>query len=313
MVSEARALDLEIPQVAKDPLTLSQIEIETKTQQTRHSLFVGDSRSMREVLDGSVHLVLTSPPYWTLKEYNKSPGQLGHVEDYASFLNELDRVWAECHRVLVPGGRLVVVVGDVCLSRRENGRHEVVPLHSDIQVRCRELGFENLAPIIWYKIANAKFEAEGNSGGYLGKPFEPNGIVKNDIEFILMLRKPGGYRKPSLQQRRLSVISERNFRKWFVQVWDLRGESTRNHPAPFPLELAERLVRMFSFVDDTVLDPFAGTGTTMAASAMWGRNSIGYEVDPSYAEYAKKRFEGSAASLLGKRTLRVRKALAESS
>ena len=123
------------------------------------------------------------------------------MADYDNFIDELSRVWRECYRVLVPGGRLVCVVGDVCLSRRKNnGEHTVVPLHASIQDRCRQIGFRNLAPIIWHKIANAVYEAAGNGGGFLGKPYEPNAVIKNDIEFILMLRKPGGYRSPSLWQ-----------------------------------------------------------------------------------------------------------------
>lgn len=212
---------------------------------------------------------MTSPPYWTLKKYRSGEAQLGEIDDYTNFLDELDRVWKHCYRVLVPGGRIVCVVGDVCLSRRQNkGRHTVVPLHASIQERCRAIGFDNLAPIIWYKIANANYEASGNGGGFLGKPYEPNGVIKNDIEFILMQRKPGGYRKPSLDARLLSVISEEHHRQWFQQVWTgLIGASTRHHPAPYPVELAMRLIRMFSFVGDTVLDPFLGTGTTSVAAA----------------------------------------------
>ncbi|MEK6573688.1 MAG: site-specific DNA-methyltransferase, partial [Chloroflexota bacterium] len=229
----------------------------------------------------SVHLAVTSPPYWTLKKYNQHRDQLGHIEDYEAFHDELSKVWAEVERVLVPGGRLVCVVGDVCLSRRSNGRHLVMPLHADIVVRCRKLGFDNLAPIIWYKIANAAYEVE-RGGGFLGKPYEPNAIIKNDIEFILMLRKPGGYRSPTEEQRRLSKLSKEEYQEWFRQVWTIPGASTRDHPAPYPADLAYRLVRMFSFAGDTVLDPFLGTGSTTVAAMKAGRNSIGIEIDPKY-------------------------------
>jgi len=208
-------------------------------------------------------------------------------------LEELDRVWRHIYRVLVPGGRLVVVVGDVCLPRREAGRHVVMPLHASIQEHCRKIGFDNLAPIIWYKIANACFEAD-SPGSFLGKPYEPNGIVKNDIEYILFQRKSGGYRKPTLEARLLSVISEENQKAWFRQVWDLKGASTREHPAPYPLDLAERLVRMFSFVGDTVLDPFGGTGTTGLAAARWGRNSISVEIEEKYFLMEVERFTHQA-------------------
>jgi DNA modification methylase len=151
------------------------------------------------------------------------------------------------------------------------------------------MGFDNLAPIIWHKIANASYEVDGG-GGFLGKPYEPNAVIKNDIEFILMQRKPGGYRSPSLAARVLSVIAADNHRTWFQQVWHgVTGASTKDHPAPYPLELADRLVRMFSFVGDTVLDPFGGTGTTSLAAARWGRNSVSVEVDPHYFKHLTRR------------------------
>jgi DNA modification methylase len=202
----------------------------------------------------------------------------------------LDEVWKNCFRALVPGGRLIINVGDVCLSRRKNnGRHTVVPLHATLQERCKAIGFDNLATIIWHKIANANYEVAGG-GGFLGKPYEPNAVIKNDIEFVLMQRKPGGYRSPTKRERLLSIISEENYQLWFRQVWtDLRGTSTAKHPAPYPLEFAERLVRMFSFIGDTVVDPFMGTGTTNLACARWGRNSIGVEIDKEYFALARER------------------------
>jgi DNA modification methylase len=170
-----------------------------------------------------------------------------------------------------------------------------VPLHASIQERCRKLGFDNLAPIIWHKIANAVYEVDG-PGGFLGKPYEPNAVVKNDIEFVLMQRKPGGYRNPSVPARVLSVIAEQDHRVWFQQIWTgITGASTREHPAPYPLELAERLIRMFSFVGDTVLDPFGGTGTTTLAASQVGRNSISVEVDPEYFRHLARRVESSQA------------------
>ena len=292
----------DIPRIAKDHQLLMQIENALRQLPTKHKLFEGDSRDLSFIPDASVHLVVTSPPYWTLKKYRDHEDQLGDIEEYESFLDELDKVWEHCYRVLVPGGRLVCVVGDVCLSRRKNkGRHTVVPLHASIQERCRSIGYDNLATIVWYKIANAAFEASGNGGGFLGKPYEPNAVIKNDIEFILMERKPGGYRKPSVTNRVLSVISDRNHKEWFQCIWSgVTGASTRNHPAPFPEEIAERIVRMFSFAGDVVLDPFMGTGTTTVAAAKWGRNSIGVEIDPHYFDLAEKRIRKSTDSLLSR-------------
>lgn len=287
-----------IPRIAKDAQLIHLIERAIHQVPTSHSIYRGDARDMSGLEPQSVHLVLTSPPYWTLKEYRDSEGQLGHVEDYDQFLQELDKVWKQCFQALVPGGRLICVVGDVCLSRRENGgRHTVVPLHSSIQEHCRKLGFDNLAPIIWHKISNAAYEVEGGST-FLGKPYEPNSVIKNDIEFILMERKSGGYRTPDISTKVLSVISAENHKKWFQQIWSrVTGASTKHHPAPYPLELAERLVRMFSFVGDTVLDPFMGTGTTTVAAAKWGRNSIGFEIDRHYYKLAQKRISEETSSL----------------
>ncbi len=258
---------------------------------TTHVIHQGDSRDLDWIASESVHLVATSPPYWTLKEYPVSKGQLGLIADYDAFHDELEKVWRNSFRVLVTGGRLVCVVGDVCLSRRRHGRHMVMPMHADIVVRCRKIGFDNLSPIFWYKIANASYEVE-NGSSFLGKPYEPNAIVKNDVEFILMLRKPGGYRQPTEEQREASKLSKEEHQEWFQQVWNgLTGESTKYHPAPFPEALAYRLVRMFSFVGDTVLDPFMGTGTTLLAAANCGRNSVGVEVEPSYVRMARSRLE----------------------
>jgi site-specific DNA-methyltransferase (adenine-specific) len=264
---------------------------------THHLVVPGDARDLSWIDDASVHLVVTSPPYGLLKTYADAPGQLGNGEDptsveaYEAFLDELDRCWRECARVLVPGGRICCVVGDVCLSRRAAGRHHVLPLSADIQARARTLGLDNLTPIRWLKVANIKLEAS-QSSWYLGKPNLPGGVVKNDIETILMLRKPGGYRKPTPQMEEASFIPTEDYRRLFRPVWDdVRGESGRRwkHPAPYPVELSSRLVRMFSFVGDTVLDPFAGSGTTSVSAADWGRNSISVEIVAEYVETIERR------------------------
>lgn len=260
---------------------------------TQHILYHADARNLSFIEDRSVHLVLTSPPYFNLKEYRRGRNQLGIIDDYQQFIDELEKVWRECYRVLVPGGRIVCVVGDVCLSRRKYGRHVVMPLHSDIAVSCRKIGFDNLNPILWHKISNASFEAN-TSSSILGKPYEPNAIIKNDLEYILMERKPGGYRKPTEKQREESRIDKEDFQNWFSQIWEMPGASTRNgHPAPFPLELATRLVKMFSFVGDVVLDPFSGSGTTMLAAINSDRNSIGIETEEYYCLSSIQRLDNS--------------------
>ncbi|MBI3091227.1 MAG: site-specific DNA-methyltransferase [Candidatus Tectomicrobia bacterium] len=167
----------------------------------------------------------------------------------------------------------------------------MLPLSADIQVRARRLGFDNLTPIRWLKVANITLEAS-HSRRFLGKPNLPNGVVKNDIEHILFFRKPGGYRKPTLEQEQLSRISTDDYAKWFSPIWtDITGQLRRSHPAPYPVEIPSRLIRMFSFVDDTILDPFAGTGTTAVAAIEIGRNSISIEVEPTYLGVVEQRLQ----------------------
>jgi site-specific DNA-methyltransferase (adenine-specific) len=260
---------------------------------TSHQIYCADARDLSSVRGESVHLVVTSPPYWTLKEYAPHEQQLGAIEDYEQFLVELDKVWAECARVLVPGGRICCVVGDVCIPRKKAGRHHVIPLHADIMVRSRKLGLDSLTPILWFKIANGATEVEGNGAGFYGKPYQPGAIVKNDFEYVLFFRKGGSYRSPSFMQKALSMLSREELKAWLRTSWtDIKGESTRKgHPAPYPAELAERLIRLFSFAGDVILDPFVGTGSTSLAAMSSGRSSIGLEVDSRYIRLAKERLE----------------------
>lgn len=265
---------------------------------TTHRLGVADARDLSSIEDRSVHLVVTSPPYWTLKQYESSRGQLGDIGDYEAFLDELDKVWRECERVLVPGGRVVCVVGDVCVPRKRGGRHYVMPLHADIQVRSRSVGLDVLTPILWHKIANGVTEAEGNGAGFYGKPYQPGAVVKNDLEYILFMRKGGEYRKVEPLQKALSMLTKPEMQAWWRSVWtDIRGASTRaGHPAPYPPALAERLIRMFSFAGDTILDPFGGTGSTGVAAVAAGRNSITLDIEPVYVELAQRNLEKAIAA-----------------
>jgi DNA modification methylase len=262
---------------------------------TEHRLHLGDARDLSWLSDESVHLVVTSPPYWTLKEYEHVVGQMADIADYETFLDELDKAWTECARVLVPGGRICCVVGDVCIPRKKGGRHRIFPLHADIQVRTRHLGLDCLTPILWHKIANGVTEAEGNGAGFYGKPYQPGAVVKNDVEYILFMRKGGGYRSVSPLQKALSMLTKEEMQRWFRSFWvDVKGASTRaGHPAPYPVELAERLIKMFSFAGDTVLDPFVGTGSTSIAAVSCGRNSIGNEIEPKYFNLALHRLSAA--------------------
>jgi site-specific DNA-methyltransferase (adenine-specific) len=248
--------------------------------------------------DESVQLVVTSPPYFNLKPYatDAEGRQLGRIADYEAFLGELDKVWAECARVLVPGGRVCCVIGDVLVPRRLGGRHLVLPLPADIQVRSRRCGLDNLTPILWFKIANRTNEAGGGSSGFYGKPYQPGAVIKNDHEHILMLRKPGGYRTTPMLQKALSMLQREEMDGWMRPVWsDIKGASLRGgHPAPYPAALAERLIRMFSFAGDVVLDPFGGSGSTAVAAIRAGRHSVSIEVEPSYLGLARERLAAEA-------------------
>ena len=262
-------------------------------RETRHLFRLSDAREMTGVPSASAHLIVTSPPYWNLKHYDGAAGvaQLGHISAYAEFLTQLKQVWARCMDALVPGGRLCIVVGDVCLPRKRFGKHSVVPLHADISRDCVDLGLDYLTPILWHKISNAVTEVRGN-GAFLGKPYEPNAIIKNDVEYILLFRKPGAYRSPSEEQRLLSLIDKTDHARWFRPIWsDVRGQlRSLGHPAPFPVELAYRLIRMFSFVDDIVLDPFVGTGSTAEAAILAQRSSVSFEIEPKYFLLLRERF-----------------------
>ena len=263
-----------------------------------HKLIEADARDLQlaEIATESVHLVCTSPPYAALIQYPDHEGQLGNMASYELFLEEMDKVWAECLRVLVPGGRVCCVVGDVCVSRRQAGRHYVLPLSADFQVRARKLGFDNLTPIRWQKVANIKLEAS-KSSRFLGKPNLPNGVVKNDIEHILFFRKPGGYRKPTEVMERQSRIETADYMRWFAPVWsDVTGQlRNKGHPAPYPVEIPRRLIRMFSFAGDTVLDPFGGTGSTAAAAFETGRHSISLDIEPTYVSMMAERLSSAGA------------------
>lgn len=269
-------------------------------QQTRHILRRGDAVDLSMLPDESVHLIVTSPPYFNLKEYASEANgrQLGRMQDYDEFLQQLDRVWQECERVLVPMGRICCVVGPVTVPRR-TGRHWVMPLPSDIQVRSRRLGLDNLTPIIWHKIGNRVNEAGGGSSGFYGKPYQPGAIIKNDCETIVMLRKPGDYRARPMLQKVLSMLQPEEMAAWQRWMWDdVRGASLKNgHPAPYPSEIAERLIRLFSFAGDIVLDPFAGSGSTAAAAMRAGRNSVSIEIEADYVEMATTRLRDERLQL----------------
>ena len=305
---EANDLRSDLPALARDEGRMGEVEQAVKSLPSHHELYQGDARDLSMLDEESIDLVVTSPPYFNIKDYENATGgeaQLGDLTEYEQFNKEIDKVWRQAYEKLVPGGRMCVVVGDVLRSRSEFGRHRVLPLHATIQEHCTDIGFDNLAPIIWYKIGNASLEAGGNAR-FLGKPYEPGAVIKNDIEYILLFRKPGGYRSPSVAERILSMIEADEHQKMFRQLWDdIQGEPQTNHPAPYPAELAERLIRMFSFVGDTILDPFAGTGSTAVAASRVGRNSISIELEEEYVNVAEDRIKEERGTLTNYQNLTV--------
>jgi len=238
-----------------------------------------------------VHLTVTSPPYADLITYgalSTSVGQLGDMpfEEWADAMRE---VLGYLLDLTVSGGRAVVNVGDVCVARKKGGRHYTLPLAASLTMSAFDGGWDVLTPIRWEKVANIKMEASSSSG-VLGKPNQPGGVIKNDIESILLFRKPGAYRKPTEEQVTAAHIPTEDYRRMFRGVWrDVPGTSSPDHPAPFPLEIPARLIRMFSFPGDTILDPFAGTGTTLQAARRLDRNAIGVEVEERYCELIANR------------------------
>lgn len=267
MADATQQPDLPSPNLARILLTQT-------PEPTSHAFYLADARDLTHTPDASAHLVVTSPPYGSLKSYPECEGQLGNFPSYDDFVQQITTVLQECRRILVPGGRACLVVGDVCLSRRKFGRHHVLPLAADIQVQSRVVGFDVLTPIIWLKVTNITMEAS-KSSRFLGKPYLPGGVIKNDRETIILLRKPGAYRKPTAEMERKSRIGKEDYFRWFSPIWsDVTGASTREHPAPYPLEIPKRLIRMYSFTGDLVVDPFAGLGTTAIAAAETSRNSV---------------------------------------
>jgi DNA modification methylase len=267
---------------------------------TTHVVRRSDARDLSHIASESMHLVVTSPPYFNIKPYatDAGGGQLARIEDYDKFVGELTKCMREWSRVLVPGGRGCCVVGDVLVPRRKIGRHLILPLPADIMVTARSIGLDTLTPILWFKIGNRTNEARQGSSGYYGKPYQPGAVIKNDFEHIVMLRKAGGYRSTTMLQKALSMLQKDEMDAWQRPFWsDIKGASLRDgHPAPFPVEIAERLIRMFSFAGDVVLDPFCGSGSTSIAASRAGRNSISSDIEASYLETAIARLRNEFAA-----------------
>jgi site-specific DNA-methyltransferase (adenine-specific) len=253
---------------------------------THHSVITGDSSVMNELKNESVHLVVTSPPYWQLKDYG-TDNQIGFHESYENYINNLNLVWAECHRVLHKGCRLCINIGDQFARAVYYGRYKVIPIRTEIIKFCETIGFDYMGAIIWKKVATMNTSGGGAVMGSF--PYPRNGILKIDYEFILIFKKQGNAPKPSAAQKKLSVMTTEEWNEYFSGHWHFSGAKQDQHLAMFPEELPKRLIKMFSFAGETVLDPFLGSGTTALAAKNLNRNSVGYEINPNFIPIIRQK------------------------
>lgn len=263
---------------------------------THHKIINGDSRQMSELADNSVHLVITSPPYWQLKDYGTDT-QIGYHHTYEEYINNLNLVWEECYRVLHNGCRLCVNIGDQFARAVYYGRYKVIPIREEIIKFCENAGFDYMGAIIWRKVTTSNTTGGGvQMGSY---PYPRNGILKLDYEFVLTFKKLGDGPKPSKVNKELSKMTAEEWNTYFAGHWNFAGARQDNHIAMFPEELPKRLIKMFAFVGDTVLDPFAGSGTTNLAAKNLGRNSIGYEINPDFIPIISQKLNTNQKDIHG--------------
>lgn len=266
---------------------------------THHRIIVGDSRRMTELSDESVDLVVTSPPYWQLKDYGDE-NQLGFHDSYEDYINNLNLVWNECFRVLRQGCRLCVNIGDQFARSVYYGRYKVIPIRTEIVKFCEAIGMDYMGAIIWQKVTTTNTTGGATIMGSF--PYPRNGILKIDYEFILIFKKLGNPPKVDKETKELSKLTTEEWNTYFAGHWNFGGEKQDKHLAMFPEELPRRLIRMFSFVGDTVLDPFLGSGTTSLAAKNLGRNSAGYEINPQIIPVIKSKLKVDEDDIFGDAT-----------
>ena len=253
---------------------------------TVHKIINGDSRQMNLINDKSVHLIITSPPYWQLKDYG-TDNQIGFHESYESYINNLNLVWSECNRILHDGCRLCINIGDQFARSVYYGRYKVIPIRTEIIKFCESIGLDYMGAVIWQKQTTMNTTGGGAVMGSF--PYPRNGILKIDYEFILIFKKQGNAPKPTEEQKRLSEMTKEEWNTYFASHWTFGGAKQDGHIAMFPEELPARLIKMFSFAGETVLDPFMGSGTTALAARNLQRNSIGYEINPDFIPFYKSK------------------------
>lgn len=253
---------------------------------TEHKIVFGDSRSLNEIQDKSVQLIITSPPYWQLKDYG-TEDQIGFNDSYEDYINNLNLVWKECNRVLADGCRLCINIGDQFARSVYYGRYKVIPIRTEIIRFCESVGMDYMGAIIWQKTTTMNTSGGGAVMGSF--PYPRNGILKIDYEFILVFKKLGNAPKPTQKQKEDSAMTKEEWGQYFSSHWNFNGIKQSGHIAMFPEELPKRLIKMFSFVGETVFDPFLGSGTTSLAAKHLGRNSIGYEINKEFSSIIKDK------------------------
>ncbi|MDL2121916.1 MAG: thermonuclease family protein [Deltaproteobacteria bacterium] len=263
---------------------------------TKHRIITGDSRHMGELKDKSVQLVITSPPYWQLKDYGTND-QIGFNDSYENYINNLNLVWSECYRILDNGCRLCVNIGDQFARSVYYGRYKVIPIRTEIIKFCESIGFDYMGAIIWQKKTTTNTTGGATIMGSFPTP--RNGIISIDYEFILLFKKLGMPIKPDREMKKASKMSKEEWKEYFSGHWNFGGTKQNGHVAMFPEELPRRLIKMFAFVGDTVLDPFMGSGTTTLAAKNLNRNSVGYEINPDFIPIIEKKLQVNQPDLLG--------------
>lgn len=265
-----------------------------------HRIIFADSRQMTEVDDQSVHLVVTSPPYWCIKDY-AHPGQIGYNQSYEEYLADLGQVLAECYRALCPGCRAAINIGDQYLRAAEHGRYRVQPIPADIIRMGLDLGFDFMGNIIWEKISTTNTTGGGQ---WMGSTYYPrDGHITYEHEYIILLRKRGDWPRATPEQKEQSRLTKEQRSEWFRGIWHIPPERQNSHIAMFPVELPRRLIKMYSFYGETVLDPFLGSGTTCLAAEMEGRNSIGYEINEDFESIIRDKLQANDSTFSDNREL----------
>jgi site-specific DNA-methyltransferase (adenine-specific) len=253
---------------------------------TKHKIINGDSRNMAELKNNSVNLIITSPPYWQLKDYG-TDNQIGYNDSYEEYINNLNLVWKESYRVLDNGCRLCVNIGDQFARAVYYGRYKVIPIRTEIIKFCESIGFDYMGAVIWQKQTTTNTTGGASIMGSF--PYPRNGIFSIDYEFILVFKKLGNPKKPDKELKELSQITKEEWKEYFSGHWNFGGAKQDGHIAMFPEELPRRLIKMFSFIGDTVLDPFLGSGTTSISAKKLNRNSVGYEINPEFIPFIKRK------------------------